>query len=34
MPPTSVDATDESKKRKATPRALLQREIPHLDAGQ
>ena len=35
MPPTSVDAvSDESKKRKATPGALLQRKIPHLDAGQ
>ena len=35
MPPTSVDAaSDENKKRKATPGALLQRKIPHLDAGQ
>ena len=35
MPPTSVDAvSDESKKRKATPGALLQRKIPRLDAGQ
>ena len=34
MPPTSVDAADGSKKRKATPGALLQRKIPHLDAGQ
>ena len=35
MPPTSVDAvSDESKKPKATPGALLQRKIPHLDAGQ
>jgi len=35
MPQTSVDAaSDESKKRKATPGALLQRKIPRLDAGQ
>ena len=35
MPPTSVDAvSDDSKKRKATPRALLQRKIPRLNAGQ
>ena len=35
MPPTSVDAaSDDSKKRKATPGALLQRKIPRLDAGQ
>ena len=35
MPPTSVDAvSDESKKRKATQGALLQRNIPCLDAGQ
>jgi hypothetical protein len=35
MPPTSGDvAPDESKKRKATPGALLQRKIPHLDTGQ
>ena len=35
MPPTSVDAvSDDSKKRKATPGALLQRKIPRLNAGQ
>ena len=35
MPPTSINATsDDSKKWKATPGALLQRKIPHLDAGQ
>ena len=35
MPPTSVDAvSDESKKRKATPGALLQKKITRLDAGQ
>ena len=35
MPPTSVDAaSDDSKKRKATLGALLQRKIPRLDAGQ
>ena len=34
MPPTSVDVvSDESRKRKATPGALLQRKIPCLDAG-
>ena len=35
MPLTSVDATtDGSKKRKTTPRSLLQRKIPRIDAGQ
>ena len=35
MPPTSVDAdSDDSKKRKATPRSLLQRKVPRLDVGQ
>ena len=35
MPPTSVDAASNgSKKWKATRGSLLQRKIPHLDAGQ
>ena len=35
MPPTSVDViSDDSKKRKATPGALLQRKIPRPDASQ
>ena len=35
MSPTSIDTvSDDSKKRKATPGALLQRKIPRLDAGQ
>jgi len=35
MPPTLVDAvSDESRKWKATPGALLHRKIPRLDAGQ
>ena len=35
MPLTSGDiASDESKKQKATPGALLHRKIPRLDAGQ
>ena len=35
MSPTSVDAdSDDNKKRKATPGSILQRKVPHLDAGQ
>ena len=36
MPPTSEDTapSDDSKKQKAIPGALLQRKIPRLDSGQ
>ena len=35
MPSSSVNAdSDDSKKWKATPRSLLQRKVPRLDAGQ
>ena len=36
MPPSSEDAapSDDSKKHKGAPGALLQRKIPHFDSGQ
>ena len=36
MPPSSEDAapSDDSKKQKGAPGALLQRKIPHFDSGQ